>query len=97
MILVTGATGNVGSELVKQLVDGGHDVRAYIRNPDKASMLPDAAEIAIGDLDDTAALNKAAEGADVVFFMQAAPLPAQAQKVVDAAKASCIPGRSSAK
>lgn len=62
MILVTGATGNVGSELVKQLVDGGHDVRAYIRNPDKASMLPDAAEIAIGDLDDTAALNKAAEG-----------------------------------
>ncbi|MFI5678816.1 NAD(P)H-binding protein [Streptomyces cellulosae] len=90
MILVTGATGNVGSELVKQLVDGGHDVRAYIRNPDKAAQLLDAAEIAIGDLDDTTALHKASEGVDVVFFMQAAPLPAQAQNVVDAAKAGGV-------
>jgi uncharacterized protein YbjT (DUF2867 family) len=90
MILVTGATGNVGSELVKLLVDGGHDVRAYIRNPDKAGRLPDAAEIAIGDLDDTAALNKAADGVDVIFFMQAAPVPAQAQKVVDAARAGGV-------
>ncbi|MET9566605.1 NAD(P)H-binding protein [Streptomyces tauricus] len=90
MILVTGATGNVGSELVKQLVDGSHDVRAYIRNPDKASQLPDAAEIAIGDLDDSEALHKAAQGVDDIFFMQAAPLPAQAQSVVDAAKAGGV-------
>lgn len=90
MILVTGATGNVGSELVKQLVDGGHDVRAYIRNPDKARMLPVSAEIAIGDLDDTVALHKAADGVDVIFFMQAAPLPAQAQNVVDAANSGGV-------
>ncbi|TDD60266.1 NAD-dependent epimerase/dehydratase family protein [Kribbella antibiotica] len=84
--LITGATGNVGGELVQQLVDAGQDVRAYIRNPDKASNLPPAAEIAIGDLDDTEALHKAADGIDVIFFMQAAPIPAQAQNVVDAAK-----------
>ena len=89
--LITGATGNVGGELVTQLIDAGHNVRAYVRNPDKARrQLPEVAEIAIGDLDDTAALNQAAEGVDAIFFMQAAPIPAQAQKVVDAATAAGV-------
>jgi uncharacterized protein YbjT (DUF2867 family) len=66
-------------------------VRAYVRNPDKArQQLPQVAQIAIGDLDDTAALNRAAEGVDATFFMQVAPLPAQAQNVVDAAKAAGV-------
>ena len=53
--LITGATGNVGGELVTQLIDAGHRVRAYVRNPNKArQQLPQVAEIAIGDLDDTA-------------------------------------------
>ena len=89
--LITGATGNVGGELVTQLIDAGHNVRAYVRNPNKArQQLPQVAEIAIGDLDDTAALNQAAEGVDAIFFMQAAPIPAQAQKVVDAATAAGV-------
>jgi uncharacterized protein YbjT (DUF2867 family) len=88
MYLITGATGNVGGELVKQLVDAGHDVRAYVRNPGKAGGLPPAVEIAIGDLDDTEALRQAADGVDVIFFLQAAPIPAQAQNVVDAAEAA---------
>ena len=89
--LITGATGNVGGELVAQLIDAGHQVRAYVRNPDKArQQLPQVAQIAIGDLDDTAALNRAAEGVDAIFFMQVAPIPAQAQNVVDAAKAAGV-------
>lgn len=89
--LITGATGNVGGELVTQLIDAGHRVRAYVRNPDKArQQLPQVAEIAIGDLDDTAALSQAAEGVDAIFFMQAAPIPAQAQNAVDAAKAAGV-------
>jgi uncharacterized protein YbjT (DUF2867 family) len=89
--LITGATGNVGGELVTQLIDAGHQVRAYARSRDKArQQLPEATEITIGDLDDTAALNRAAEGIDAIFFMQAAPIPAQAQNVVDAAKAAGV-------
>ncbi|MBE1879046.1 NAD(P)H-binding protein [Myceligenerans pegani] len=89
--LITGATGNVGGELVAQLIDAGHDVRAYVRNVDKARrQLPETAELAVGDLDDTAALRKAVEGVDGIFFMQAAPVPAQAQNVVDAAKAAGV-------
>ncbi len=89
--LITGATGNVGGELVAQLIDAGHQVRAYVRNPDKArQQLPQVAQIAIGDLDDTAALNRAAEGVDAIFFMQADPIPNQAQNVADAAKAAGV-------
>ncbi|MBB4002219.1 uncharacterized protein YbjT (DUF2867 family) [Aurantimonas endophytica] len=36
-ILVTGATGNVGSNVVEQLVNRGADVRALVRDPSKAS------------------------------------------------------------
>ncbi|TXK19896.1 NAD(P)H-binding protein [Homoserinibacter sp. GY 40078] len=89
--LITGATGNVGGELVAQLIDAGHQVRAYVRNPDKArQQLPEAADLAVGDLDDTTALGSAVHGVDAIFFMQAAPVPAQAQNVVDAAKAAGV-------
>lgn len=89
--LITGATGNVGGELVTQLVDAGHQVRAYVRNPDKArQQLPAATELAVGDLDDSTALSAAVDGIEAVFFMQAAPVPAQAQNLVDAAKAAGV-------
>lgn len=89
--LITGATGNVGGELVTQMIDGDHQVRAYVRDPEKARrQLPAEAELAVGDLDDTAALNAAAQGVDGIFFMQTHPLPAQAQYLVDAAKSAGV-------
>ena len=39
LILVTGANGTVGSQVVKQLVQGGHRVRALVRDPAKAKIL----------------------------------------------------------
>ena len=36
---VTGATGFIGGEIVKQLVGRGHKVVALVRSPDKAAML----------------------------------------------------------
>lgn len=50
LILVTGATGTVGSEVVKQLVEGGHRVRALIRDLAKASKFGNEAEVAKEDL-----------------------------------------------
>lgn len=50
MILVTGATGNVGSELVRTLVAAGEPVRALIRDESRRSALPAGAEAAVGDL-----------------------------------------------
>ena len=51
MILVTGATGNVGAELVRQLGAAGHDVRALVKDRQSAAtMLGDGVELAEGDL-----------------------------------------------
>jgi uncharacterized protein YbjT (DUF2867 family) len=50
MILVTGATGNVGSELVRALVGGGEEVRALIRRDADRATLPGGVEGFIGDL-----------------------------------------------
>ena len=48
MILVTGATGNVGREVVNLLVSSGEMVVAVTRNPAKAA-LPDGAHVVGGD------------------------------------------------
>ena len=52
-ILVTGATGNVGRNVVDQLVQRGADVRALVRDPAKAG-LPGGIEAVQGDLLDVA-------------------------------------------
>lgn len=49
MILVTGATGNVGRQVVEQLVAAGEPVRALSRHPERASW-PDGVEAVRGDL-----------------------------------------------
>lgn len=47
--LITGATGNVGRHLVKELIEQGHHVRALTRNPQKANF-SDQIEVVKGDL-----------------------------------------------
>ena len=52
MILITGATGNNGRELVRQLVAAGQRVRALVRNPAKATNFKGPnVEVVVGDFD----------------------------------------------
>ena len=64
-IVVLGATGRLGSEVLSQALDAGHQVVAYTRNP---STLPARAGLTVirGGLDDQAALSDAVSGSDVV-------------------------------
>jgi uncharacterized protein YbjT (DUF2867 family) len=71
MILITGATGTVGSELVKQLVEARQKVRALVRDPAKASKFSNAVEVVKGDLSKPATLTAAFVGADKVFVLTA--------------------------
>jgi uncharacterized protein YbjT (DUF2867 family) len=48
--LVAGSTGNVGSQVVRALVDAGESVRALVRSPDRAAALPTGAEAVVSDL-----------------------------------------------
>jgi len=70
-VLVTGATGNVGSGVVAELLKRGIDVRALIRKPEDAHKLPARVEVAIGDLLDPVAVEEAMKGVDKLFLLNA--------------------------
>lgn len=67
-ILITGASGNVGRQVVQQLVDRGAAVRALVRDPSKATF-PDGVEVVQGDLLDVAALRRALAGVSTLFLL----------------------------
>ena len=69
MILVTGATGNVGSAVVAELWAKGEAVRAFVRNEERArERLPDGVELAVGAFEDSASIARALEAVDAVFL-----------------------------
>ena len=69
-IVVTGATGNIGSKLVKELLRGGHKVIAVTRTAEKAKDLAsEGAIIAEGQMDDVEFLTRTFTGADAVFAL----------------------------
>ncbi|MFH0793263.1 MAG: NAD(P)H-binding protein [bacterium] len=68
MILVTGATGHTGSRLVRRLLEGKHQVRAFVRTKERASFLPGRGEeIFNGDLENPDDLKRALEGVRAVY------------------------------
>lgn len=68
MILVTGANGNVGREIVAQLVAAGHSVRALLRSQAKTDALPNNIETVVGDFSDGASLARAVNGAEAIYM-----------------------------
>jgi uncharacterized protein YbjT (DUF2867 family) len=67
-ILVTGAAGKVGREVIAQLLSAGARVRALVRNPEAAS-LPREVEVVRGDLAVPATLEESLDGAESVFLV----------------------------
>jgi len=83
-ILVTGATGKVGSRLAKRLLEHGHAVRALVRDPARAADLGELGiTLVTGDLMQADSLSAAVRGVDAVvhcaaFFRGATPEQAHA-------------------
>ncbi|MGR9434210.1 SDR family oxidoreductase [Rhizobium leguminosarum] len=69
-ILVTGATGNVGRQVVEHLVKRGADVRALVRDPSKAEFPADVSVVQ-GDLLDVDSLRNAMSGVSTLFLLNA--------------------------
>jgi uncharacterized protein YbjT (DUF2867 family) len=70
MILVTGAAGTTGSEVVRQLSARGTRVRALVRNPDKAKNFSGpGVETVVADLEKPATLDAALKGVDKVYLV----------------------------
>ncbi|MGW4891360.1 SDR family oxidoreductase [Kitasatospora sp. NPDC004240] len=69
-VLVTGATGNIGSKVVAELRDRGVPVRAFVRDPGRAAaLLGGDVDIAVGDFADPESIRRALPGVDRVFLM----------------------------
>ena len=84
VILVAGATGNVGRQIVSQLLGTGVAVRALARNPDTA-ILPDDVEVVRGDLSAPDTLDAPLEGVEAIFLVWPFLTAEAAPAVLDAA------------
>ena len=82
MILVTGATGNVGSEAVRLLAGQQHPVRALLRDPARLKHV--GVDVVAGDFDDRDSLDAAMRGVDTVVLVSPA-IPHQEIAVIDSA------------
>ncbi len=91
MILVTGATGTVGSQVVAQLLAAGERVRVLSRDPSKAAKFGAGVEVAQGDLAKPETLEAAFAGIDKVFLLSTGPDLANLEAhAITAAKRSSV-------
>ena len=92
MILITGASGNVGKEVLKQIAASGAKVRAAFQTVTKAAAAPSGVEIATMDYNQPETIQAALKGVDRVFLVgpPTSNLPALERKAVDEIKQSGV-------
>jgi nucleoside-diphosphate-sugar epimerase len=71
--LVTGATGKLGNAVARALLARGDEVRALVRDPSRAGVLPAGAVPAAGDVTKPETLAEAVEGCELVFNAMGIP------------------------
>src|SRR5437588_12438333 len=72
MLLLTGATGNVGAPVLRRLTASGTRVRCLVRDPRRLGPQRVRVQIALGDLTDPASFRNALRGVDTVVHLAAA-------------------------
>ena len=87
MILATGASGNVGGEVLRQLIAARQPVRAMYRSQSEAAKAPKRAETVVADFADTASLERALEGIEKVYLV-CGPVPELVKLETNAIEAS---------
>ena len=69
MILITGASGNVGGAILRELLKSGSEVRAMYRSKEEAAKTPQGANAVIADFADKQSLRRALDGVDTVYLV----------------------------
>jgi nucleoside-diphosphate-sugar epimerase len=72
-VLVTGANGLIGRHLVRRLLQEGNRVRLFVRRQPEAEFMNDGnVEVFLGDLGDSAAVDRAVAGTEIIYHVGAA-------------------------
>jgi uncharacterized protein YbjT (DUF2867 family) len=71
VILLTGATGLIGGELLPLLLADGHEVRVLVRDPRRLGAQRVNVQIALGELSDPFSMRHAMRGVDTVIHLAA--------------------------
>lgn len=90
-IVITGATGTIGREIVRALLAAKEDVRVVVHEPGGGADLQKlGAEVVVGDLDDQASLERAFKGGERLFLLTGfiENCVSEVKNAVEAAKAS---------
>ncbi|MEU9241650.1 NAD(P)H-binding protein [Streptomyces sp. NPDC048385] len=85
MILITGATGKVGREAIRQLLGLGHGVRALSRRPEEAGLSGEA-DVVAGSPADPASLDEAFHDVSAALVVLAGDVAAEAANIAEAAR-----------
>ena len=72
-LLIFGASGSVGRKLIKQALDEGHKVTAFVRNPEKLGIKHANLQILQGDVMDSASVERALQGQEAVLAALGSP------------------------
>lgn len=73
-IVIFGATGGIGKWAVKHALQSGHEVTAYVRNPDKMMAADKNLNIIKGEITDKKAMTEALAGQDAVIWCVGIPM-----------------------
>ena len=88
-IVVVGATGGLGRDVVAEALAGGHETTALVRDPARAA-LPGEVEIARGDVLDRASLTGPLEGQDAVICALGTPSPRRRSTLLEQGTANLV-------
>jgi uncharacterized protein YbjT (DUF2867 family) len=69
MILITGASGNAGGAVLREVLKIGNGVRAMVRSKEESAKVPQGATAVIADFADKPSLHRALEGVDTVYLV----------------------------
>src|SRR5512140_2313625 len=69
LVLVVGASGYIGRQLLPLLLSAGHEVRCLIRRPGDKAKLPPGVEVCLGDVLEQETLSPALRGVDCVYYL----------------------------
>jgi putative NADH-flavin reductase len=73
-IIIFGSTGAIGKSVVKQALDRGYTVKAYLRNPSGLTIIHPALQVIVGELSDYPQIRQAIAGVDAVISTLGPPL-----------------------